>query len=147
MDLLVALTRDYWLKLVQLKVHELGGHLVLVRLLLATEYKMTELEPANRYLGVEIIMYAATHTRPDLACASSLLSRFVSKLPKAHEQALQHVLRCICDDTNYGISYSGTLHNLYGHIDSDHSGRIPKKKGNRHPGTCFGWQIEHSHYI
>ena len=82
-------------------------------------------------------MYAATHTRPDLAHASALLSRFVSKPQKVHEQALQHVLRYIRGHTNYGIAYDGTSHSPYGYTDSDHGGTILKEERKSASGPLF----------
>ena len=94
-------------------------------------------DKARYHSAVGSIMYAATHTRPDLAYASSLLSRFVSKPQKAHEQALQHVLRYIRGHTNYGISYDGNSHSPYGHTDSDHGGTILKEERKSTSGYLF----------
>ena len=52
-------------------------------------------DKARYHSAVEGITYAAIHTRPDLAYAASLLSRFVAQPQKGHNQALQHVLRYI----------------------------------------------------
>jgi hypothetical protein len=76
-------------------------------------------------LAVGAIMYVATHTRPDLAYAASLLNRFVAN------QALQHVIRYIGDisNTEFAILMS---HTTYRHTDSEHDdGGIVHKEGRR----------------
>ena len=84
-------------------------------------------DKARYHSAVGGIMYAATHTRPDLAYAASLLSRFVAQPQKGHDRALQHVLRYIKGHTRYGIHYSNVRHNLYGYTDSDHGGTVHKE--------------------
>jgi len=172
-----------------------------VRRLLVNEYQMTDLEPARRILGIEVIQdqgtiflhqksyledllrrtgmdrckpkstplppgiildpevagpllededkvryhstvgsinHAVTHTRPDLAFAASILSRFVTKPQRAHEKALQHVLRYIRGYTEHGIRYvASPAHQFYGYTDSDHGGTIVKQERKSTSGYMF----------
>ena len=95
-------------------------------------------DKARYHSAVGAIMFAATHTRPDLAYAASLLSRFVAKPQKAHNQALQHVFRYIRGHTKYGITYSDVSRKLYGYTDSDHGGTV-HKEGRRSTSGYIFW--------
>ena len=101
-------------------------------------------DKARYHSAVGGIMYAATHTRPDLAYAASLLSRFVAQPQKGHDRALQHVLRYIKGHTRYGIHYSNVRHNLYGYTDSEHGGTVHKEGRRSTSGYIFGWQTVQS---
>ena len=84
------------------------------------------------------INHAVTHTRPDLAFAASILSRFVTKPQRAHEKALQHVLRYIRGYTEHGIRYvASPAHQFYGYTDSDHGGMIVKQERKSTSGYMF----------
>ena len=62
--------------------------------------------PECDYRGlVGSIFYLAMMTRPDLAFAAHLLSRFLSKPSLAHWQAAKHVLRYLRCTENVGITY------------------------------------------
>ena len=68
------------------------------------------------------IMYAAIHTRPDIAFAVGKLSQYLSDPARHHGQALKHLLRYIRSTVNKGITYgiSGS-HKLIEYSDSDYA--------------------------
>ena len=49
--------------------------------------------------------YATDCTRPDIAYAAGVLSRFTSKPSKDHWLAIERVMRYLSDTKNYGLFY------------------------------------------
>ena len=77
------------------------------------------------------LMYAMTQTRPDLAFAISVLSRFSHNPSPEHWKAMQRVLRYLQGTKTLGITYKGTntkLLNLHGYSDADYAGDITTRK-------------------
>ncbi len=56
---------------------------------------------------VGALMWAAIHTRPDIAWALGALSRFLSDSAEHHAQALKTLLRYLRSNTDMGIMYGG----------------------------------------
>jgi len=67
------------------------------------------------------LMYAMVETRPDIAYAVSVLSRFCSNPNKTHEAAAKHVLRYLKGSLHIGITYGGN-DDLIGYTDADWAG-------------------------
>ena len=84
--------------------------------------------------AVNSIMYAMICTRPDLAYAVSMVSRFISNPGKEHWQELKQILRYIKGTTKKDLVYSGARnkcndHNMVkGFVDSDFACCIDTKK-------------------
>ena len=57
--------------------------------------------------AVGSLMYAMVCTRPNIAHAVRVLSRYISKLGKEHWTAIKRVLRYFCGTTYYAICYQG----------------------------------------
>jgi hypothetical protein len=68
------------------------------------------------------LMYAMTQTRPDLAFAVSLLSRFAANPNLAHTKAAHRVLRYLKATRTLGITYNGSKSGFFGYSDSDWAG-------------------------
>eukprot|EP01018_Ginkgo_biloba_P011806 Gb_29540 [translate_table: standard] len=69
-----------------------------------------------------------TFTRPDIAYAVSLVSRFMTKPKEEHWKAVKRILRYIRRTINYGLNYTTTTEgNLVGYTDVDWVGD-PKDK-------------------
>lgn len=80
-------------------------------------------EAKKRYQsGVGSLMYAMLGTRPDLAFAVSVVSRFASNPTKAHETAIKRIFRYIRSTLHMGLVFRGTLEPLSGYTDSDWAG-------------------------
>ena len=80
-------------------------------------------KPYNEVLGS--IMWAQSTTRPDLAFAENLLSRFQANPGRAHWNAMLHILGYIKGTLNYRITYiQGSAGGLkpVGYVDSDYAG-------------------------
>ena len=55
------------------------------------------------------MMYAMVCTRPDIAHAVGVLSRFMSKLGKEHWTAVKRIFRYLRGTSDYGLCYQGRL--------------------------------------
>ena len=78
------------------------------------------------------LMYAAIHTRPDIAFTLGRLSQYLSDPAKHHGQALKALLRYLRSSINLGITYgasgsSGSV-NLVGYSDSDYAADRSERK-------------------
>ncbi|GJT20160.1 hypothetical protein Tco_0878866 [Tanacetum coccineum] len=77
-----------------------------------------------------------THTRPDLAYAVGLVSRFMHCPSKQHYGAAKRILRYIAGTTTYGIWYvRKEKFELVGYCDSDWAGAKDDMKSAS--GNCF----------
>ncbi|GJX73168.1 retrovirus-related pol polyprotein from transposon TNT 1-94, partial [Tanacetum coccineum] len=77
-----------------------------------------------------------THTRPDLAYAVGLVSRFMHCPSKQHYGATKRILRYIAGTTTYGIWYvRKEKFELVGYCDSDWAGAKDDMKSTS--GNCF----------
>ncbi|XP_031273247.1 secreted RxLR effector protein 161-like [Pistacia vera] len=106
-----------------------------------------ETVPYSNVIGS--VMYAMISTRPDLAFAISLLSRYMSNPGSDHWIALKWVLRYINSTACIGLEYckrTSTL-DLVGFVDSDFAGdRDNKKSTTTHRftlgGNCISWKSQ-----
>jgi len=55
--------------------------------------------------AVSSLMYAMVYTRPDIAHAVGVLSRFMSKPGKEHWIAVKQVFRYLHGTSDYGLCY------------------------------------------
>ena len=65
------------------------------------------------------LRYATDCTRPDIAYAVGVLSRFTSKLSKDHWFAIERVMRYLTGTKNYGLFYKKYLTMIEGFSDAD----------------------------
>ena len=72
--------------------------------------------------AVGSLMYAMLGTRPDIAYAVSVVSRFASKPTDQHWGAVKHILRYLKHTLHYQLTYQGGLGALQGYTDSDWGG-------------------------
>lgn len=92
------------------------------------EDEITDESLKKIYQGmVGSLMYAATCTRPDIAYATSTLSRFNNNPGPDHFLAVKHVMRYLRGTSDFGITYKvgkpGTDGlNFHGYCDSDWAG-------------------------
>ena len=57
--------------------------------------------------AVGSLMYAMVFTRPDIALAVGVLSRFMSNPEKEHWTTVKRVFRYLCGTSDYGLCYQG----------------------------------------
>jgi hypothetical protein len=70
------------------------------------------------------LMYAMVYTRPGIAHAVGVLSRYMSKLGKEHWIVVKRVFRYLCGTTDYTICYQGRpepdrVLDVHGFVDAD----------------------------
>ena len=75
-------------------------------------------------IAVDSLMYAMVCTRPNIAHAVGVLSRFMSKLGKEHWTAVKQVFRYLRGTSVYGLCYQGRLGlervlDIHGFVDAD----------------------------
>jgi len=91
------------------------------------------LPEGNRYAElVGSLLFLVTTTRPDIAFAVGVLSRFLSCPEEDHMRAAKEVLRHLCGTTRLGVVYSGS-EPLQGFVDADWAGDID---GRRSTTAC-----------
>lgn len=77
------------------------------------------INPREYQHKIDKLIYAAIHTRPDIAFAIGRLSQYLSDPAKHHGQALKTLLRYIRSTINLGIVYGRRLDNSES-LDIDH---------------------------
>ena len=72
------------------------------------------------------LTYAATATRPDIAAAVNMLSKFMTRPGKDHMEGAKRILRYIKGTIDYGLSYNASDSDciLIGYSDSDWAGDV-----------------------
>ncbi|XP_067121058.1 uncharacterized protein [Centruroides vittatus] len=95
-----------------------------------SESEMNEMKgkPYRELIGG--LLYLANSTRPDLAFAASMLSRFCSNPGIVHWKMAKRVLRYIQATVNYGIHYEKCDQKLCAYVDSDWAGDIDDRKSS-----------------
>ena len=78
------------------------------------------------------LLYLATWTRPDIACAVGQLSRFMTSPGPAHWTAAKHVLRYLRGTAALGLTYNGSspdvLSTLQGYADANWGADLENRK-------------------
>lgn len=70
------------------------------------------------------------HTRPDIAYAVGIVSRFMEKLTVLHKNAVKRILRYVKGTLDFGLLYSKNSGNnmLVGYSDSDWAGKTDDRR-------------------
>lgn len=101
--------------------------------------------PYRQLVGA--LLHLSNTTRPDIAFATSYLSRFIQNPNRDHWNAAKHVLRYLKKTIKSGISYtrSSSAFSVHGYTDSDFAGdRIDRKSTSGHVfltgGGAVAWR-------
>ena len=80
--------------------------------------------------AVGSLMYAMISTRPDIAHAVSVVSRFMANPGREHWRAVQWILRYLKGTADVGIQYSKGADSgqLIGYADSDYGGDLDRRR-------------------
>ncbi|KAM7469095.1 hypothetical protein LguiA_007278 [Lonicera macranthoides] len=79
--------------------------------------------------AVGSLMYAMVCTRPDIAQAVSIVSRFMANPGKQHWNAVKWILRYLQGTKNKGLVYQRTEGSIIcGYVDSDYAGDLDKRR-------------------
>ena len=76
------------------------------------------------------LMYLMVSTRPDLAYAIQILSRFGANPGPVHWKGVKKVLQYISHTLNYGLVYQRTQEKLTGFCDADFSSCVDTSRSN-----------------
>ncbi|XP_065874841.1 uncharacterized protein [Euphorbia lathyris] len=110
-----------------------------------TDEEKEDMERVPYSSVVGCLMYAMVCTRPDLAHAVSLISRFMANPGRAHWSAVKWVLRYVKGSLSKGLSYGGAealVDDVAGFVDSDYTGSIDTRKSQTgYVFTVFGTAI------
>eukprot|EP00253_Pinus_taeda_P026812 PITA_26812 len=79
------------------------------------------------------LMYAIVYTRPEIAHAVGLLSRFMSKPGKEHWTSVKRVFRYFRGTSDYGLCYQGRpgldiVLDIRGFVDADWAGDLDQRR-------------------
>ena len=75
-------------------------------------------------LAVGSFMYAMVCTRPDIAHAVGVVSRYMSHPGIEHQNVVKWILRYLIGTSNKCLHFGGSTTNLQGYVDSDLVGDI-----------------------
>jgi hypothetical protein len=83
--------------------------------------------------AVGSLMYAMVCTRPDIAHALGVLSRYMSKPGKEHWTTVKRVFRYLHGTTSYGLCYKGRprldrVVDIHGFVDADWVGDLDRRR-------------------
>ena len=74
------------------------------------------------------LMYVTVCTRPDIAQAVGVVSRYMSRPGKQYWEAVKWILRYLRDSSNTCFCFIGASLKLQGYVDADFPGNIDSKK-------------------
>ena len=82
------------------------------------------------------LMYAMVYTRPDIARAVGVLSRYMSKPGKEHWTTTKRVFKYLRGTTSYGLCYQGRpgldrVVDIHGFVDADWAGDMDHKRSTK----------------
>lgn len=95
--------------------------------------------------AVGSLMYAMICTRPDIAHAVSVVSRFLSNPGKEHWNAVKWIMRYLRGTSNFGLCFGSDTPELVGYADADMAGDIDTRKSTSgylitFAGGAVSWQ-------
>ena len=113
-----------------------------------TEKEREEMDAIPYASGVGSLMYAMVCTRPDIAHAMSIVSRFIADPGEAHWSALKWIMRYLAGTLSLGLTYSSmnrTETDVIGYVDSDYAGCIDTRRSLTGyvftmQGGCVSWK-------
>ncbi|PKI32486.1 hypothetical protein CRG98_047123 [Punica granatum] len=90
------------------------------------------------------IMYAMVCTRPDIAHAVGVVSRYISNQGKQHWEAVKWIFRYLRGTTKRVLCFEGKNMVLNGYVDADLAGDLDKRKSTTvyvfpFSGTLVSW--------
>ncbi|KAM6585079.1 hypothetical protein CsatB_012081 [Cannabis sativa] len=99
--------------------------------------------------AVGSVMYLMVSTRPDLAYAISVLSKYMANPGKQHWEAMKWLLRYLLGSTEVGLNYKRRDNNrmITGYSDADYAGDRDSRKSTSAYfftlwGNCISWKVQ-----
>ena len=96
-----------------------------------TEEERAKMDSKPYASGVGSLMYAMVCTRPDIAYAMSIVSRFIADPGEEHWNALKWIMRYIAGTLTLGLIYrckNRSDAEVTGFVDSDYAGCIDTRR-------------------
>lgn len=124
----------------------LPSHLKLSKKLCpSTEKEKDEMSSVPYSSAVGSLMYAMVCTRPDIAHAVGVVSRFLSNPGKQHWEAVKWILRYLRGTSNLCLSFGNGEPVLEGYTDADMAGDLDHRKSTSgyvftFAGGAVSWQ-------
>jgi hypothetical protein len=84
------------------------------------------------------LMYAMVYSHSYLSHAMSVVSRYMTNLGKEHWQAVQWILRYLCDSSNACLCFGKYGDCPFGYVDSDYAGDLDIRKSLSGYGFTVG---------
>ena len=78
--------------------------------------------------AVGSLMFAMICTRPDIAQAVGVVSRYMANPGKEHQSTVKRILRYVKGTSNAALCYGGSDFTVRGYVDSDYAGDLDKSK-------------------
>ena len=94
----------------------------------SSKKEIEEMEAIPCSSAVGSLMYAMVCTRPDIAHAVGMVSRFLSNPGKDHWEAVKWILRYLKGTSNMCLCFGGAKLVLEGYTDSDMTGDLDSRK-------------------
>src|SRR3984885_13549727 len=79
-------------------------------------------------LAIGSLMYAMVCTRPDIAHAVGVVSRYMNNPGKEHWMAVKWILRYLKGTTDQALCFGGSNISLQGYVDADMAGDRDKRR-------------------
>ncbi|MCO5575171.1 hypothetical protein L7F22_028968 [Adiantum nelumboides] len=97
----------------------------------ASDTKKAEMAKIPHASACGSLMYAMVATRPDIAYAVGVVSRFMSNPGKKHWEAVKGVLRYLNGTKYRCICFGKGKLSIVGYIDADYAGDLDKRRSTR----------------
>ncbi|WKA08531.1 hypothetical protein VitviT2T_026247 [Vitis vinifera] len=109
-----------------------------------SRFNMNEAKPVPYASVIGSLMYAMVCTRPDIAHAVGVVSRFMSRPGKQHWEAVKWILRYLKGSLDTCLCFTGASLKLQGYVDADFAGDIDSRKSTTGfvftlGGTTISW--------
>ncbi|RVW37940.1 Retrovirus-related Pol polyprotein from transposon TNT 1-94 [Vitis vinifera] len=107
----------------------LGSHFKLSKKQsLKTEEERDHMSKVPYASAIGSLIYAMVCTRPDIAYAVGVVSRFMSRPGKQHWEAVKWILRYLKGSLDTCLCFTGASLKLQGYVDADFAGDIDSRK-------------------
>ncbi|XP_062074786.1 secreted RxLR effector protein 161-like [Humulus lupulus] len=114
-----------------------------------TQTEKEEMDKVPYSNAVGSIMYLMVCTRPDLAYAISVLSKYMANPGKEHWEAMKWVFRYLLGSTETGLKFTKKLNCtlIEGYSDADYAGDKDNRKSTSAyfflvEGNCVSWRVQ-----
>ncbi|GMJ14768.1 hypothetical protein HRI_005146000 [Hibiscus trionum] len=94
----------------------------------SSEEERMEMSRVPYASAVGSLMFAMICTRPDIAQAVGVVSRYMANPGREHWNAVKRILRYIKGTLNVALCYGGSDFLISGYVDSDYAGDLDKSK-------------------